>query len=117
MKKTKNVVNTGTRQTATQTSGSTGSVSNTVRVSSTNGQRGAAGTPATYDAMVNERIAEARKMASDRADGAFDRAEGHLAAIHQQVRGQVPAEYRDRVDEHFTKASARIGDMRKKFKG
>ena len=112
-----NVSNTGTRQVSTSQTGASGSVSNTVNSVSTHGQTGAAGHASTYDFDMNGHIAAAHKMAGERVGDAFDRAEGHLAQVRQQALGAVPAEHRDRVNAHFDKASAQIGEMRKKFKG
>lgn len=119
---TTNVSNTGVRKISKATSGATGSVTNTISTSSIQGASGALApvvidrTP-DIDSMVRTHTSAANAHAQAATSEAYSRAEGHLAQARQQALGAVPAEYRDRVNQHFDRAAEQISNMRKKRLG
>lgn len=117
---TKNISNTGQMSTSTQKTGSTGSVSNTTNISSV---AGPSGSPAVSQSVqwdggsgfkINPTLPTAAS-APDAVRGAYSQVEGELASARQRALGMVPAEYRDRVNEHFDRASTQISEHRKKM--
>lgn len=133
-----NVSNTGVREVSRQTTGSTGAVTNTINQTTTQGGSGAPGTtsvstpwatasvtgtpgtvppvvpPIDIPTIVAPHITQAQAMADGDLEAGLSRAEGHLAQVRQQVLGQVPTEYRDRVNAHFDTAASTINTFRRR---
>lgn len=114
----KNVSNTGQMSTSTQKTGATGAVTNTTNISSVAGPSGSPSVSpsVTWNGGTNFNINPTLPTsASDSVRGAFAQAEGELASARQRALGMVPSEYRERVNQHFDRASTQISEHRKKL--
>lgn len=127
----RNVSNTGQMSTSTQTTGATGAVRNSTVISNS-GTPGAAGAQSasvqsispnvTWDGgtnfQINPSMGNAMTMPAPTSDvvrGAYTQVEGELARARSTALGMVPAEYRDRVNEHFDRASTQLSEHKKKM--
>lgn len=123
MPRVTNRTNTGVSHSVTQTTGSTGSVTNRVNVQTVQGADGGSApgrvvidrTP-DINVMTAGHVAAARASALSSAEGAMERFEGHMAQARQQALGAVPAEYRDVVNQRFDTAAAQFETHRQRIR-